>query len=79
MVSLDKLDCAIVARRSLLELVYCLHDGDRCVLGPLTTHIPEITGHLHIMSAVIAKTEQPRSAQLGRMTITKTSLIFAAK
>ena len=30
-------------------------------------------------SSVIAKTEQPRSAQLGRMTITKTSLIFAAK
>ena len=48
MVSLDKLDCAIVARRSLLELVYCLHDGHRCVLGPLTTHIPEIIGHLHV-------------------------------
>ena len=46
MVSLDKLDCAIVAHSSLLELVYCLHDGDCCVLSPLTTHIPEITGHL---------------------------------
>ena len=50
LVSLDKLDRAIVAGRSLLELVYCLQDGDRSRLGPLTASIPEITGHLHMRS-----------------------------
>ena len=53
-------------------------DSDR----GLSKKLPKTCGYhksIPKANAVIANTEQPRSAQLGHMTITKTSLIFAAK